>query len=220
MPFKKAIRSDVLTYSQAHIGNEAWHTDFFDFIKNPVLKKRLGKEFWSARFIYKLLEGLHATKTLKRAQIKLQVLQYASIYEAVIHHLLFTKYKSHSLVKELLISTRQTAISISASSLKRLEKETRIPKKEISVIRKRPGKADITKIRFDRKADAAEKIGLITSSLRKELVELFTARNSIHIHAEIRKGIKYQIELSKMAYRRMKPFRDCVIQQLIKDGII
>ncbi len=186
MPLTKAIRTDVLKYSQAHIGTEIWHTDFFDFIKKPVLKRKLGKEFWSARVIYKLLEGLNATKTLKRAQIKLQVLQYASIYEAVIHHLLFTKYKSRPAVKALLISSRRTKISISSSLLNRLEKETKISKGEIIVTREKPGKADVTKIRFDKKSDAAEKLGLITSSLRKDLVELFAERNSIHIQAEIR----------------------------------
>lgn len=43
-------------------------------------------------------------------------------------------------------------------------------------------------------------------------------RNCIHIHAEIRKGLKYELEQSKKAYWRMKPFKDQVEQGLIRLG--
>jgi len=69
----------------------------------------------------------------------------------------------------------------------------------------------ITTIRFDAKAQAAANFGLITTTLRDDLVEVFSARNAIHLHAEINKNLNYQLELSKKAYRRMQPLRgaDC-----------
>ena len=53
-----------------------------------------------------------------------------------------------------------------------------------------------------------------------ELIELYSYRNGIHIMAEQRKGISYELELSKKAYRRMKPFIDQIKDKLHQDGKI
>jgi hypothetical protein len=45
-----------------------------------------------------------------------------------------------------------------------------------------------TKVRFDSKVRAAVKLGIIDQPLDDELIEFYTARNMIHIHAELRKG--------------------------------
>ncbi|WP_201049432.1 hypothetical protein [Aliivibrio fischeri] len=68
------------------------------------------------------------------------------------------------------------------------------------------GHTDITKVRFDSKAKCAFKLGLIDEWLKDEIIEFYEARNAIHIHAEIRKSLDYQLDLSKRAYRRMEPF--------------
>jgi hypothetical protein len=49
-------------------------------------------------------------------------------------------------------------------------------------------------------------------------MEIYAYRNGIHIIAERRKGINYELELSKKAYRRMRPFIDQIKEQLSKDG--
>lgn len=57
--------------------------------------------------------------------------------------------------------------------------------------------------------------------LSKELkseIELYSYRNGIHILAEQRKGITYELDLSKKAYRRMRPFIDQIKERLIADG--
>jgi hypothetical protein len=48
----------------------------------------------------------------------------------------------------------------------------------------------------------------------KEIIEISEARNAIHIHAETRKGLDYQLDLSKRAYLRMEPFIDQVSANL------
>lgn len=57
-------------------------------------------------------------------------------------------------------------------------------------------------------------MGLIEEWLKDELIEIYEARNAIHIHAEIRKSLDYQLELSKNAYRRMRPFIDQIRHNL------
>lgn len=91
MAFAEEIKKSVDEYARKHIADEDWHKSFFDFIDDPKLANRLGEEFLAARYIYKLLEGLEADEWLQRAQIRLQILSYASIYEAALHHLLFVK---------------------------------------------------------------------------------------------------------------------------------
>lgn len=58
----------------------------------------------------------------------------------------------------------------------------------------------------------------IIVSLPEELIEIYSYRNGIHLIAEQRKGISYEINLSKKAYRRMKPFIEQIKEKLQEDG--
>ncbi|MBW6391328.1 hypothetical protein [Billgrantia antri] len=95
MAFSDETRSAIDAYLEGHLADWDWHKDRFDFISDPTLRDRLADEFISTRYVYKLLEGMAADSWLLRAQIRLQVLSYASIYEAVIHHILFKDLASN-----------------------------------------------------------------------------------------------------------------------------
>ena len=56
--------------------------------------------------------------------------------------------------------------------------------------------------------------------LPSEIIEIYSYRNGIHIIAEQRKGINYELDLSKKAYRRMRPFIDQLKDKFIQDGKI
>ena len=83
-------------------------------------------------------------------------------------------------------------------------------------------------MRFDDKCKTACKLGLIypyekdgmVVDLPTEIIEIYGYRNCIHLIAEKRKGITYELELSKKAYRRMRPFIDQVKGKLLADGRI
>lgn len=51
-----------------------------------------------------------------------------------------------------------------------------------------------------------------------ELIEIYGNRNGIHLVAEQRKGINYELELSKKAYKRMQPFIEQIKQKLKLDN--
>ena len=53
--------------------------------------------------------------------------------------------------------------------------------------------------------------------LPSEIIEIYGYRNAIHLVAEQRKGIAYVLELSKRAYRRMRPFIDQIKSKLRDD---
>lgn len=87
-------------------------------------------------------------------------------------------------------------------------------------------KKDDSQIRFDDKCKTAEKLGLISKIVNKdgtiidlplELIEIYGYRNAIHLAAELRKGIEYELDLSKIAYKRMRPFVDQIKSKLKDD---
>ncbi len=79
---------------------------------------------------------------------------------------------------------------------------------------------------FAKKCRTAQKLGLIRTydkngvkiDFPQELIQIYKFRNSIHIAAEEKNHIKYELELSKKAYFRMKPFINQIKEQLKKDN--
>lgn len=206
MAFTDETITAIKSYIDAHLGGWDWHKKRFDFISDETLQSRLADEFISTRYIYKILEGMNADEWLLRAQIRLQVLAYASIYEAVLHHILFTEMSSNKHVQALTEFETKKEISIPQNQRIILAKALKHDGKDIIPTYKSTAKTDITKVRFDKKAECAERLGLIDAKLKDELIELYEARNAIHIHAEIKKNLDYQLDLSKRAYMRMEPF--------------
>jgi len=51
-----------------------------------------------------------------------------------------------------------------------------------------------------------------------EIKNFYTLRNSIHIEAAAKKNIEYEIEQSKLAYRRLRPFIDDIKKFLNADN--
>lgn len=214
MAFEKSVKDQIARYIEAHIADEAWHVSYFGFIGEANLAKRLGEEFISTRYIYKLLEGLEADDWLLRAQIRNQVLSYASIYEAVIHHILFDVLSTEPAVIGLTEFPTKKQISIPPASMALLVKHLEHDGKTIIPTYEAIGRTDKSKVRFDKKAECATTLGLIYPWLKDEIIEFYEARNAIHIHAEIRKSLDYQLNLSKRAYKRMQPFKEQIVTAL------
>ena len=212
MAFNEDIRSAIQEYVVAHIPDEKWHLSYFEFIDDAALATRLGEEFISARYIYKLLEGIEARDWLLRAQIRGQILSYASIYEAVLHHILFNNLSTDPAVIRLTEFPMKKKISIPEASLSILEQHLEHDGKGIIPTYEGIGRTDETKVRFDRKAECAYELGIIEESVKNELIEFYEARNAIHIHAELRKGFDYELDLSKRSYRRLLPFKAQIVR--------
>jgi hypothetical protein len=51
MALPTEVKSTLMNYAKAHIADEQWHVEFFSFIQDQKLAKRLGDEFISARII-------------------------------------------------------------------------------------------------------------------------------------------------------------------------
>ena len=243
MPFEKELKDSIITYCTRDLPNDEWYEDAFDFIKDNTLKNRLIAEFKNARFVYKFFEGISAEEELKLAEVKMQVLMYASIYEATIHYVLFDEYyKNDPVVQKMLTQNVSKPFSIPTKQSEKINSLLSHDGKNIIPYFATTQKRDITKIRFDEKCVAAFQLGILKDIPQQsistadilpeikispdmpifcsELIRIYEVRNAIHLHAELKKEIDYHLTLSKIAYRRMQPFLQQIKEKLNMDGLI
>lgn len=240
MPFKNSIQEYIYNYCENHLPDEIWLENEFDFIKKEELRERIKIEFKNARYLYKIFEGLGAKEELLLAEVRLQILMYASIYETILHYILFDEYyKDEQCVKDLCSQKMLKEYSIPQSKLKNISNELHHDSKDIIPCYRTVVKRDITKVRFDEKCMLAKQMGILcdidldipkidertgkkvnTIYLCDDLISIYEIRNAIHIHAELKKDIDYHLSMSKVAYRRMKPFIEQVKFKLREDNKI
>lgn len=217
MAFTEPIRKAVVEYVERDLPSDAFYERYFWFISDANLRERLEDEFRSARYIYKLLEGLTAKDWLLTAQVKVQILLYASIYEAVLHHVLLQEYATSSEVVALTSYEHRKPISISSAIRTKIQNAYK-PTGPISVYETATRSIDERKIVFEDKAETARLLGLIDQSIKDVVCNVYSFRNAIHLHAELRRGIAYEIEVAKEAYWRLQGFCQQISEKLIADG--
>lgn len=238
MPFELKIKNYINKYCENHLPDELWMENEFDFIKDQDLKKRIIIEFKNARFLYKLFEGLNVKDELQLAEVRLQILMYASIYETILHYIIFDEYyKDEECVKNILMQNTLKEYCIPPKSLKKISAELKHDAKDIVPCFRTKSKRDITKVRFEEKCLIAKELGILYDielenvkfdddtgnkiqkiNLCNDLISIYEIRNGIHIHAEMKKEIDYQLSKSKLAYKRMRPFIDQIKEKLKNDG--
>lgn len=216
MPFKEELIQQIDEYVSIHLPKDDWYENYFSFIEDKVLAERLEKEYKTIRYIYKILEGLKSTDELLLAQIRIQVVFYTSIYEAMVHYLLFDKLKDQKAVEDLFYITMPVQISIPAHKRVKILNALEHNGSEVLTYEMKKKKTEESKIRFDAKANVMHKLGLIDNTLKTELIQFYEYRNAIHIHAEIKKDIEYELEMARIAYRRFQVFREQVLKGLKK----
>jgi len=208
-----AVAGMVDYYARGDLPPREWFTDYFDFIRDPSLRERLSEEFYTTRYVYKLLEGLAVQRELQAAQVRLQVLQYASIYEAILHHLLFDVLKTEPRVQEMPFFQSLKKYSVPPAMRGTLAELIHDDHQMVPAYYSK-SQVSPSKVRFDDKARCVRDLGLIDSAMCDDLIAIYNARNAIHLHAELRKGISWELELSRTAYRRHKPLREQIVRGL------
>lgn len=226
MPLSKEIQSIIYDYCSNHLASEEWYENEFEFIEDENLKSRLVSEFQGTRFAYKLYEGLEAKGENLIFEIRHQILSYASIYEAVIHYVLYTFYSDTEEFDNLQYHIAPAKIDIPTAKRDTLQKALSHNGEKIIPYHDQRQKKEDSQIKFKDKCLACEKLGLLHKikdgngpeiDLVNEIVEIYGYRNAIHLIAEQRKGIEYELELSKLACRRLRPFIDQIKEKLKAD---
>lgn len=229
MAFSEKLKSEIELYCNNHLAIDSWYENEFSFIQDMELKNRIIAEFKAIRFAYKLYEGIEATDENLIFEVRNQIFAYASIYEAVIENVLSKYYSNTTEFDSLMHHVVPIKISIPENRQHKLQETLSHDGKRIVPFYYDRKKKEKPQVRFDDKCRTAESLGLIHKFLNNdgvevdlpsEIIEIYSYRNGIHIIAEQRKGINYQLELSKKAYRRMRPFIDQLKEKLVEDGKI
>lgn len=202
MSLEKDVRDFIQQYCTKDLpGNLDWHIQKFNFIDDNELGERLGRAFYSARYMSKLMEALYVEGNELHPFVKFQVMQYASIYEAVITYLLWNRFKDHEEVIKL--QTHKAYKPVSAlGSLTDIQfdgekvytcvyKDTKTPKNSIP---------------FPDKVDCGVRIGFVDAQYAEDIKEIYALRNLAHIETEAKKQVEIEIEHAKLGYWRMQPF--------------
>lgn len=218
MAFPEKLKHEVETYMNKHHPNETWWNQYFDkeLVADRELAGRLVQEMMALRTVYQLLEGLRAKNELLRAQTKIQIITYASVYEAVIHQVIFkTDLLNSHTVKKLLSKDKYVNRSLPKPHQNIIHNG-----EKIYTMAKVPDIKDERYIKFEEILSASKELKLIDESLFDELLELYNLRNAIHIHAEIAKGVTYELQISKKAHKLLKPFKRQIIDGLKQKKIV
>ncbi|MFA9381620.1 MAG: hypothetical protein ACERKO_11235, partial [Acetanaerobacterium sp.] len=172
-------------------------------------------------------EGIEAQDENLLFEVRSQILSYAAIYEAVIQHVLYTYYSDTAYFAQMTTHTIPVRIDIPKAKKEELRKELSHDGKDIVTFFYDSKQKDEASIRFDHKCKTAEKLGLIHMfqnergeqiNLPEEIIEIYNYRNGIHLVAEQRKGMQYELDLSKKAYWRIQPFIAQIKECLNEDG--
>lgn len=229
MAFSEKIKKEIEDYCNNHLATDSWYENEFSFIRDVELRNRIIAEFKAIRFAYKLYEGIGATGANLIFEVRNQIFAYASIYEAVIESVLTTYYSDTIEFDSLMHHIIPIKVSIPQNKNAKLQDILSHNGKEIVPFYYERKEKEKPQVRFDAKCRTAESLGLIHKFVNKkgkeidlpsELIEIYSYRNGIHIIAEQRKGISYELDLSKRAYYRMRPFIDQLKEKLWQDGKI
>lgn len=204
MPLEQELREKIDTYCKKDLpGDLNWHIQQFDFIDNTVLKNKLGRAFYSARFIAKLMEALRVERDEIHPFVKFQIIQYASIYEAVTTYLLWEKFGEHPEVISLQTHKAYKPVSALGSFAKMTYNE-----ENLYTCLYKDSKTQKNSIPFKDRVDCAVRIGFIDATYSEDIKEIYALRNLAHIESEADSPLEMELEDSKKGYWRIKPFID------------
>lgn len=215
MPLEEALRASIDAYCKRDLdGDLQWHVDQFSSISDLELRKRLGRAFYSARYIGKLMEALRASGDEIHPFVKFQIMQYASIYEAVISHLLWTKYETHPEV--VVMETHKTYKKVHA-----LSNMTGITygEEQLFTCVQRDEKTRRTSIAFRDKVDCAVRIGFVEAAYADDIKRIYQLRNLAHIETEAEKRVEVELAQAKQSYWRIKPFLEKITAVLAEESL-
>ena len=111
---------------------------------------------------------------------------------------------STNTVKNLLFQERLVKIGIPGHKLEKISKELEHDKKDIIPCYNKVQAVDKTKIRYEQKVAALLELNLISEGLADDLVKLYEYRNTVHIEAEMKKKLVYDLSMGELAYRRVE----------------
>lgn len=177
-----------------------WFTQYFSFLSDPTVEGQLGDAFYQARFMYKLMNALNLPLAKQKGIVKFQIVQYASICEAVLDTAI-TKYFKEDAEKEF--SVTELVKCSNALSV-----DTKITSGGIPLVlcKSKEKRGDLKRTRVDFKTKYAVSKGLITQATKDAVDNLYDLRNNIHILKAAKSQYTPKLREARDAFILMQTF--------------
>lgn len=181
-----------------------WFERYFNFVDDKKTRDYLAEAYYQARFVYMIMKALSLKWEKGAVFIKVQVLQYASIYEALIE---FTLQKYHATEVEALLKKKEyIQVSALSSNTKLAYIDEKGTSHELVTCRTKTVKKPFSEIRFSDRTALAVELSMITDSTKEKIDQIYSQRNSIHILKAVQNGFKTEIGQSKAAFEILNVF--------------
>lgn len=214
MPLMPFIISQVSEYCERDLGKFYQdYVDTFYFVDDDGLRERLGKEFYTARYMAKLQEAMNYDEKSFQLSgyLKFQIVQYAGIYEAVISYLLKNKFSTDSRVEKLGNKVEYKKVDALSDGM-----NMQFNGDKVYTCKKCHVKTDWEYINFEEKLKVAKEIGFVTEDTYDVILATFKLRHSVHIEKAVKADILFEIEQARRAYVTIYTFltdiRRCLVQ--------
>lgn len=166
--FNKNIKSEIVACKpKAEI-------DFFDFIQDTKLRLKILKSYKEAVFVKNLCNILPINFGDAHPLNEIQILHFASIYEAIIDYVLEKYYPND--VKILL---KERIMFKEADVCKSVEIKKDSGK--LYLCRMITTDKKLYKVKFEDRVKKSIELGIVDSQIKVELTQLYNYRNHIHI---------------------------------------
>jgi hypothetical protein len=180
-------------YDESEFPNE-WFKKLFSFLGNDKLEEHLGDEFFQTRFTYTLMQTLSLPIGKHRGIVKFQIIQYASICEALLNYTISEYFKDE--FEEKYASTLFSEIKGALSNKTKILYDG----KDATLCTTKIEKAKIPWTSNPIKATFALEKNILTQDTKDRYCSLYNLRNNAHILKATEANYYPKISESKDAY--------------------
>ncbi len=152
-----------------------WFKRYFAFLSDEKLSAHLGEAFYQARYCSNVVRVLSLTHAKHKIFTNMQIIQYASICEALLQKTIEEFCKEEFQERYPIIELRKCPNALSNSTKIEFEK-----KPAILCIEKKT-KADVKRERMPRKTEFAVSKGIISEDSKTKFDALYDTRNNVHL---------------------------------------
>ena len=177
-----------------------WFKAYFSFLSNDTVETQLGDAFYQARFMYKLMSALRLPLNKQRGIVKFQIVQYASICEAVLD-VAIAKYFKEDAEEAFAVKEFAACANALSTSTKIIHENT-----QLFLCKQKKRKGDLKRTRVDFKTKYAASKGLITQDTKDAVDSLYDQRNNIHILKAADSKYMPKLREAKDAFALMQKF--------------
>lgn len=152
-----------------------WFVQYFSFIGDTKVEAQLGDAFYHARFVYKLMSALRLPLAKHKGIVKFQIVQYASICEAVLD-MAISRFFKEDAGERFSVSELTKVPNALAVDIKITQGNT-----NLLLCKAKKKRGDLKRTRIDFKTEYAVGKGLLSQATKDSFDRLYNLRNNIHI---------------------------------------